>query len=165
MDKNNTINAKSFILRIPAEVELDLFLPLNSARLHSEFYGDYGVVAELTCGNRKISIVPCGEIRVTFKDSADTYRNGLASDELRGRGLKDTDISKMYEDDAFGNSNWFNLLLSQAEEEANSQSVLGMLDEAINAAVALILSDKDTWRKEFDEENYNRICPIQPEVN
>lgn len=141
--------AEPFSLKIPADVELDLNINLNSQRLYSEFYAGYSVVGELRRQSRVVRITVEGELRVSLGEN--NYRGGRASEEFIERGLKDADLAEMMERDEFENCNWFNLYAGQTSnsDDVNTQEVISTLDEAIVQAVSLITCQESEWQKEM----------------
>ena len=145
--------ARNLSINVPDEVHFELLTGFSNRQLSSEFFADVTIVAELRRGKRIVRICPEGEIRVAIGN--ESYRNGMASEELRQRNFSDADLEAMSYNGDFANSNWFNIYIGESDEDCgvSTESVLSDLDEAIVQAISLLNSPDKEWQEQLNAAN------------
>lgn len=102
---------------------------LGKNRKDSFWYN--GEIAYIDTDHGRYSVVAVGEIKVMFEEDGEWFRNEEAFKEALKRKLTDDDLSSIIEHDGWGNNNWFELYLSDADGDGYFPAVCWNYDEAI----------------------------------
>lgn len=139
---------KNFIA--PPDFIVELTEGINPGQMGSEFYCGAGSVVSMSSGNRFAEIIAEGELRIYIGE--DYFKNEMASKEFRSQEMTDADMKKFEEEDAFINSNWFNIYIGEKENKCvvSTESVCSTLDKAFQEAIAILKFDDSEWREEME---------------
>lgn len=95
--------------KIPKIYPLEIIQKKERARKSSFWYD--GVVAK----QGDYLLIATGEIRITFPDLTDTFRDYNAVKEAYDKGYKDKDLTKL----EWHNNNWFEVVYGKYNKETN----------------------------------------------